>query len=358
MDGILSQDSAISALRGQLCGGRLHHAQLFHGPDGVGKLTTALALAKVVLCHQRPAPDQACGSCESCLKLRDLNRGEVDPTELPHPDLRLVVKEMALKSADAATRRRKMTSIPVAVLREFLLEPAQRSAMLGHGKVLVVDEAELLDLTGQNLLLKTLEEPPPGTFIILIARRADQMLATIRSRCQSIAFGALRAEVMDRLLNERLPDLDADTRGWLCEAAEGSVGRALQMAQWQVQSWRGTLLPMLDQVLGGHVRADMGDAWMAALDQVVGHIEETGENVSKLAATAVALRLMADVLSQHVRGRMHQQLEQGEAALAPWVHALSALEEAVRWQQANVTARQVCGGLSTALHQAAQKQLV
>ncbi|MEL7087151.1 MAG: hypothetical protein AAGL98_01715, partial [Planctomycetota bacterium] len=220
MDAILGQTHALDQLHAQLTSGRVHHAQIFHGPAGVGKFTTALALAKVLLCH---APERdlagrvtACGGCVSCLTFRPAPE-EAGPDATPgagagaaagagagagafpgvaHPDLHVVNKELARYSDDRQVRDRKLTSIPVDVLRTALIEPAYLGAQLNHGKVFIVDEAELLNAAGQNVLLKTLEEPPTpddntgggGTTIILVTANEDRLLPTIRSRCQRIAF--------------------------------------------------------------------------------------------------------------------------------------------------------------------------
>src|SRR5690606_4650358 len=118
----------------------------------------------------------------------------------PHPDLHVVTKELARYSEDRSTRERKLTQIPVDVLRTELIEPVYRAAQMGHGKVFIVDEAELLNDAGQNAMLKTLEEPPAGTTIILVTSIQDRLLPTIRSRCQRVAFVPLPDSVVSRWL--------------------------------------------------------------------------------------------------------------------------------------------------------------
>src|SRR5690606_31622066 len=117
---------------------------------------------------------------------------------------------LAAYSEHDATRRAKQRNIPLAVLQEYLIEPAQLAGSGRSGaiasKVFVVDEAELMrsgSNEGQNAILKTLEEPPAGTIIILITSREEALLPTIRSRCQRVRFDSLS---------------DADMQAWLDRA--------------------------------------------------------------------------------------------------------------------------------------------
>ena len=165
-----------------------------------------------MLCHDRPEGDtRACGACESCrLISRDGNVDEDDDEaslSSPHPDLHIITKELARYSDDRATRERKLTRMPVEVVRQHLIEPAQRPACSGMARCSSLDEAELLAGEGQNALLKTLEEPPGGasggpTVIILITSSEDRLLPTIRSRCQRVGFTPLPEEVIAGWLDE------------------------------------------------------------------------------------------------------------------------------------------------------------
>ena len=251
MDRILGQPAALDALRNQLSTERVHHAQIFHGPAGVGKFTTAVAFARELLCHN-PVTDlhgnaSACDQCGSCKLFRQIKEAEQsgDPTATlssAHPDLHIITKELALFSDDAQERSRKLTTIPVGVIREHLLGPASHSPQLNHGKVFIVDEAELLNPTGQNALLKTLEEPTPGTYLILVTSSEHRLLPTIRSRCQRVAFGPLDDSAVSRWLAEHHADLDEPTAKWIVGFAQGSLGRASLAVRFELVQW-GTAWP-------------------------------------------------------------------------------------------------------------------
>ncbi len=207
MDKILGQARAIDMLQAALRTGHAHHAYVFHGSAGVGKFTTAKAFAKIILCHD-PQTDLggrviACGGCASCRLLRG-ESGSAQNSGV-HPDFLVVTKELARFSDDRKIRERKQLTIPVEVLESQFIEPIHRAPQLRHNKVLVIDEAELIDSRGQNLLLKTLEEPPAGMYLILVTASEDKLLPTIRSRCQRHRLRpAAVDEVLDRWLKGAL----------------------------------------------------------------------------------------------------------------------------------------------------------
>jgi DNA polymerase-3 subunit delta' len=217
---IVGQASAVSRLQRMLAGGRMPHALLFFGPRGVGRRTTAEALARTLLCakpDKTPEGLRACGACESC---RLAAGGS-------HPDLHPVYKELARYHDDPAVRNRVMQDLGIAVIRSFLIAPAMQGATLGRGKVFLVREADRMSIPAQNALLKTLEEPPAGVTIILLARQAEQMLPTTRSRCASVRFGPLPAEfVRERL---QAAAVAAEEAEFWSRFTEGSIGRALEL---------------------------------------------------------------------------------------------------------------------------------
>ncbi|MBN1943843.1 MAG: hypothetical protein JW849_11170 [Phycisphaerae bacterium] len=220
---IIGQSQAVERLRANLAAGRMPHAFCFAGPDGVGRETTARALAGALLCES-PATDltgesASCGLCEGCRMMR------ADA----HPDFQLVYKELARFHEDASVRSRVMQDLGIDVIRDFLIAPACRSSTRGRGKVFVVLEADLLSIAAQNALLKTLEEPPAGVTIILICRRPEQLLPTTRSRCSLVRFGPLPREFVTGKLAEAGVE-SAEAEFW-ASFTDGSVGRALELAK-------------------------------------------------------------------------------------------------------------------------------
>ena len=157
--------------------GRLPHALLFHGPPGVGKRAVAQALARALLCSG-DGPD-ACDECGPCRRTKGGT----------HPDLIVVEPDGQFVKVEA-TR---------AVVRTARLRPFE-----GRAKVCVFPHAEAFNDESANTLLKTLEEPPPSTYLILVTSNRDAVLAlTLRSRCQALEFAPLRRSDLERHLTER-----------------------------------------------------------------------------------------------------------------------------------------------------------
>lgn len=368
MDHIQGQTHALDQLHAQLASGRVHHAQIFHGPAGVGKFTTALALGQVLLCHH-PTQDlagrrTACGSCSSCLTFKaDPDSDSLDAFPgVAHPDLHVVNKELARYSDDKQTRDRKLTSIPVNVLRTTLIEPAYLGAQLNHGKVFIVDEAELLNAAGQNALLKTLEEPPTpddggGTTIILVTSNEDRLLPTIRSRCQRIAFVPLPDGVLDQYLREHATQLEPVEHAWLVHYAQGSLGRAKLVLDYGLTEWARVVLSHLEHLDRGRATPGLGSD---LADRINGFAEtwvKNHANASKEAANKLAAGLMFSLIATHARQQLDRLAEQcdpadptgAEQKLAPWLAVVEALRVAEQRLGSNVNLGLTCDGLASTI---------
>jgi DNA polymerase-3 subunit delta' len=194
------QDSAVAALTRALESGKVPHAYLFEGPAGVGKRKTALIWAAALNCEVDRA--DGCGSCESCRKI----------AAAVHPDVRwLTVPE---------NKRR----IPIEAVREAERWIAVRPHE-GRSKVLIVEPAEQMSDQAANALLKTLEEPRPGSFLALVTSRASSLLPTVRSRCQRLRFGPLKRDTVAEILIEE--GADPGEAELVASLSEGSVERAV-----------------------------------------------------------------------------------------------------------------------------------
>lgn len=368
MDRILGQPAALEALRNQLLTGRVHHAQIFHGPSGTGKFTTAIAFARELLCHD-PVSDlhgnqSACGQCASCKLFRQIEEAEEsdDPTATlasAHPDLHIITKELALFSDDAQERARKLTSIPVGVIREHLLGPASLAPQLNHGKVFIVDEAELLNPTGQNALLKTLEEPTEGTYLILVTSSEHRLLPTIRSRCQRVAFGPLDDAAVARWLSEYHAELDEQTAKWVVGFAQGSLGRASLAVRFELVQWGTAVLsPVQRLAKSGRPEPGLGAAIGDCVDGFAAAWVAAHKNASKEAANRRAAALMGSMISNFARRRLASLAEQcdpktpidSEAQLTPWLGVIQAVSEFERQLASNVNLKLCCEGLGMAIH--------
>jgi DNA polymerase-3 subunit delta' len=203
---------------------RLAHAYLFTGPSGIGKRLFALELAKALLCEtDSEGRLEACDQCASCALVRAGN----------HPDLfRAGLPEDKLE-------------FPIELIRELCLCFSLKSAR-GKGKVAIVDDADDFNEESANCFLKTLEEPPPRSVLILIGASKDRQLATIRSRCQVIHFAPLPPDMVLALLKEKGIQ-DQALLGQLVRLAGGSPGQALSLADPALWAFRRDLLKGLSR---------------------------------------------------------------------------------------------------------------
>ena len=370
MDHVLGQPNALDLLARQLSTGRRHHAYIFHGPAGVGKFTTALAYATVLLCHEKMTDlagrVTACGACESCRLLHGLtveksteasNDDDTTGMTTPHPDLHVIRKELARYSDDRNIRDRKLTRIPVEVLRDALIEPAYLGAKLRGGKVFIVDEAELLNPAGQNALLKTLEEPPDGTTLILVTASEDRLLPTIRSRCMRIAFAPLPDEAVADWCEKNAPDISAAQKQSLVSFAGGSLGRAQMIVRFDLLQWSDTVLPALDDAARGRPDPSLGQRVFEFVDGFAKAWVDAHKGASKEAANKLGADLMWSLIASHARYRIAQLAEgiapgdpvSAEAALEPWLAVIDATEQTQKQLASNVNLSLACDHLAVAV---------
>jgi DNA polymerase-3 subunit delta' len=216
---VVGQPRALDALQAALRGGSVHHAYLFAGPEGVGKEVAAVGLAQALTCLEKP--DVGCGTCSGCTRLV---KGAHPDVSWLMPDAERVERGLAGRSDIQGTPSRE---IRVEQIRG-LLERISLRGLESRRKVAIVVSAHLMNLQAQNAFLKTLEEPPAETTLILLASATDKLLPTIRSRCSKVYFGPLSIELIaERLQKER--KLDAQTAALAAVMAGGSLGRALSL---------------------------------------------------------------------------------------------------------------------------------
>ncbi len=257
---IVGQENAIRIIRGTIARSRIASSYLFAGEAGIGKKTVALTFAKALNClAHRPAPQEADpdqpallvpdagapagagsmahaperDSCDTCSSCRKIDAGS-------HPDIVLVVPTEGQIRIDE-----------IRIADEALsFRPYE-----GRTKVVIIDDADRMNVAAANAFLKTLEEPPSDSIIILISSRPDRLLPTIRSRCSRINFRTLSADECRRVLEGRLPDAELDGAARL---AMGRPGLALANDLIEEQNW---FLDLLQNMLAAEK-----DGWAARED--------------------------------------------------------------------------------------------
>ncbi|TAL18668.1 DNA polymerase III subunit delta' [bacterium] len=201
-EGITGHERPKRVLERALRSGRVPHAYLFWGPDGIGKELTARAAAKVLLCRDPGAMKNAafCGRCDGC---RKIEAGS-------HPDLHLLAPGEKAISVDEVRK---------------LLEALSYQAFERGRKIVIIRDVFRMSREGANALLKTVEEPPEETFLFLLAHHRSQLIPTLVSRCQPLRFDPLPEGAVEALLSERGIKPEAAKR--MAALSGGSPGAAL-----------------------------------------------------------------------------------------------------------------------------------
>ncbi len=230
---IIGQETALAAMKASLPPAEPASAYLFVGPTGVGKMTTALAWTRALMCSgdaaaglfDNESDDDVCGVCGPCVKIE---KGS-------HPDLHIVKPE---------TRDKKVTEeIDIVHIRELTARLAYKPYEAERA-VAIIDGADKMNLSAANAFLKTLEEPPGDTVIILIASNLNSLLPTIISRCRVVRFRPVAFELMVNFLSERLKVSGQESQE-LAALAKGSPGAALGSGLEEKKSIRDEAMAMI-----------------------------------------------------------------------------------------------------------------
>ena len=309
---ILGQDKAIAQLEAALDAGRLHHAWIFHGPRGVGKFTAALAFASLALDESTSRDLSGNLSADPESRVQTMLRGR------SHPDLHVIAKELARFSEDAKVRAAKLATIPKDVIDTHLLQPASMAARIAPGgaasKVFIVDEAELLDRSAtnasvQNAMLKTLEEPAPGTVIILVTSSEERLLPTIRSRCQRVRFGPLSRDPMETWFKRE--NIGGAALDWARRFGEGSPGKVREAIDTGIVEWHGIVQDMVDRLAAGQFPVEMGQTLAGMVDAWAVARVEADKRTSKEASNKAGADRMLSLIGEILREKIAQHAESG-----------------------------------------------
>jgi DNA polymerase-3 subunit delta' len=220
-DAILGHDKPKQFIRAALRADRLAHALLFHGEEQIGKKLMARVLAQAVNCEAEPPcdPPDACGVCRSC---RQIETGS-------HPDVTIL----------EATSGKGETEQVREIESRFIYRP-----LIGRRKIVILDNADLLRQEGANALLKTIEEPPPDSLIILVSARPESLLPTIRSRCQELKFSPPGLGLVIEAVRRRRGLSETDAR-FLAMVSGGRLGLALEADPAALRAQRAEFLRLV-----------------------------------------------------------------------------------------------------------------
>lgn len=307
---VLGHRQVCDVLRAAVAHGRVPQSLLFSGPDGVGKRTTALALAQALNCP-RARDGDACGTCATCQRIA---RGQ-------HADV------VYLDQGEAA-------SIKIQALRDRVLDVAGYRPFEAARRVFIIDPAEALTPQAQDALLKTLEEPPSTTLLVLITAYPDTLLPTVQSRCRRLRFGPLSSADVARVLVEHRGVEPAAARA-IATASGGSVAAAIAAETGHAEDDREAAVLLLEAAA-----RDAPAGRLRAADRFVKHGSKRRDRDALGARLALVTSLLRDLAAAQA-GVEAVDLDQAVARLRPSYDlqrataAFLALSEAQTWLEQN-----------------------
>ena len=229
-ESIRGQDAALDLLRRDLSSGQVAGAYLFYGPDGVGKASAARLFARALQCAGDAPPCGVCAACEKVLAGA-------------HPDVVSVRPEAGSRSIKAES------------IREEVIWRAHQRPNEGMRQLFIIEDAHLLTRVGQNVLLKTLEEPSAATILILVTPNLHTLLPTIISRCRRLRFQALARADLAAILKERLGADGADVDK-LVSLSMGRLGVAMTSDVEALSERRDEAMRFLEELSAPAGKAD------------------------------------------------------------------------------------------------------
>jgi len=279
-DSFLGNAKAVQSVREMLARERVPGSLLFTGPEGIGKKTLAIMLAKTLNCERRgPQGDDFCGECNRCRKADEFLASGAEDLE----------RRRGIK--DAQKRVEGLVYFDLQVIepltRYILIEQIRQLRATAYSRpfnlpqrILIVDQAQAIHWQAADLLLKVLEEPPETTTIILICSNAYELRPTIRSRCLTLQFSPVEESAIRRVLAEERGlskgDLDLALR-----VVNGSIALAKTLQVKEYLKQRKPWLDLLDAVSGPAGRSLAPPQWKALFDTTKqlaeghGHLEES-----------------------------------------------------------------------------------
>ena len=283
---LAGHDQAWLEWRAALASARLHHAWILAGPQGIGKGHFARAAAAELVAE----------------------RGAAQPRWDRHADIIL----LDALPANEAEEEKRAEGKPYQTKRNIAIDQVRRMQQrlttrptLGSRRAIVIDPADDLEKSAVNALLKSLEEPPTGTFFLLVAHRPGRLPPTIRSRCRVLRFAPLADAEIERILAGEAPEADQATRAAAIAAAQGSPGTALGFVQAALGPIHSLMLAIIRD----------GDATLTLRGQLAEAVGARPDRERQMAVLDLARAVLARNLAQAGAPRQIRMIE-AHAALA------------------------------------------
>lgn len=199
-EGIIGNEKIKESLKKYIIEDKISHSYLFLGVEGIGKQLIAKEFAKSILCTQKEN-NTYCNKCSSCIQFNSSN----------HADFKIIEPEGS--------------SIKIEQIRQ-MQEKVQEKPIISKNKIYIINNADLLTIEAQNCLLKTLEEPPIHTIIMLIGSNENAFLSTIKSRCMIIHFQKINDEEIKEFLKNEYEITNISSN--MIKTFQGSIKRAIE----------------------------------------------------------------------------------------------------------------------------------
>ncbi|NLV88426.1 MAG: DNA polymerase III subunit delta' [Tissierellia bacterium] len=221
---IIGHEKQIKSLKNSIKNGTISHSYIFEGEEGLGKRTVAYVFSKTLLCEK--GQDEPCNTCSSCIKFDTFN----------HPDFNII------SPTNNTIKREEI---------DRLIKDISTMPFESNRKIYIIDDCHTLRLDSQNILLKTLEEPPEYVTIILITSEKEKIISTILSRCQSIKFYSLEnSKIVDLLVEEH--NVEINRAKFIASFSKGSLKKSLELANSSdFFNMRGEIIEIIDSLLRG-----------------------------------------------------------------------------------------------------------
>lgn len=313
-DGLVGNVHVKERLRRMINAGRLAHSLLFAGPEGVGKKQFALEIARSLVCPCKSG-DSGCGECAAC------RRAVAFSFPNPTPDKKDEFKNVFFSEhSDVGMVVSYNRYILVDAIRDLEAE-ANFMPYEAAARVFIIDDADRMNIQAANALLKTLEEPPATSYIILVTSRPDRLPSTILSRCQVVRFAGVPAGELENYLVDAKgssPD-DAAIAARVCK---GSIGRAIDM---DVDAFKASRELMLEVVESAIKHRDLG-VMLQIAEQIndtrnKGRFESSLEMLETLVRDILVIRVGGErVVNSDISKRLAKFAEAAPAAaLSGWL---------------------------------------